>query len=183
MGKRGPPPLPTEIKKARGTHQKCRDAPNAVTAPPGAPRRPAGLNRVARAKWDELVPRLLELRVLSVLDGQALESYCRAFAVWRKFQALAEAEPIVETVFGPKVNPAAVAAVKWSGVLKEWGDRLGLSPSSRTRVSGAGGAGGKKDDPREKARAFLFGQRGAAAGAPGGPALTALPGGKAGSGA
>lgn len=167
MGKRGPPPLPTAIKKARGTHQKCRDAPNAVEAPVGAPPRPSGLegDKVAAAKWDEVLPKLLELKVVSELDGQALESYCRAYSRWVAYQALAEAEPIVETVFGPKVNPSAGEARKWAAILNACGDRLGLSPSARTRVSSAGGK--PKDDAKAKARAFLF--RGG---------LQAIPGGK-----
>lgn len=142
MGRRGPPPKPTALKKREGTFRKDRAARNEIVAPPGAPPRPPGLDDVASAHWDELVPVLLERGTLAVEDGALLEAHCRAFALWRQYQEIAEAKPIIETMYGPRVNPAAAEARQWEARATQTGDRLGLNASARSRV-------GKPDGPRK----------------------------------
>lgn len=141
MGKRGPPPKPSAQKKFEGTYRKDRAAHNEIVAPPGAPLKPAGLDDVASAHWDELVPVLLERGTLAVEDGAILEAHCRAYSTWRGYQEIAESEPMVETPWGPKVNPAAGEARQWEARLTQTGDRLGLNASARSRV-------GKQDKPK-----------------------------------
>jgi P27 family predicted phage terminase small subunit len=155
MGRRGPPPLPTALKKARGTFQPCRAPEQEMVPTPGAPPCPADLDKIARAKWDEIVPQLMEQGVLSTLDGQILEAYCRSYSLWKVYALKAEKAPMIKTPFGPKVNPAAAEARKWETLVNQCGDRLGLSPSARTRV----GVPKKPDaeDAKTKAAKFLFG--------------------------
>lgn len=172
MGKRGPRPLPTALKKARGTHQKCRAPAQEMAPAPGLPPCPAYLDRIAREFWEELVPQLSELGVLTKIDGKTLEGLCTNYSAAVKFQKLADRKPMVDTLWGPKVNPAVGEARKSWALLKQFAAEFGLSPSSRTRVGGP--AESKKSDAEqkvEKAAAFLFG---------GGGRLTALPGGKSG---
>jgi P27 family predicted phage terminase small subunit len=134
MGKRGPPPKPSSQKKLEGTYRPDRAARNEVVAPPGAPAVPDRLPAAARVKWDELVPILLERRTLSIEDGAILEEHCRAYAMWRRYQADAEKRLMVKTPFGPKVNPAAGEARKWEAIVRQTGDRLGVNASARSRV-------------------------------------------------
>jgi P27 family predicted phage terminase small subunit len=141
VGKRGPPPKPTAQKRFEGTYRKDRAARNEVIAPPGAPAQPEGLDEVALAKWAELIPLLLERGTVSKEDGGILEAHCRAYSTWRKFQRLAEKQPMIKTPFGPRVNPAASEARQWESRLTQTGDRLGLNASARSRV-------GKPDKPK-----------------------------------
>ncbi len=144
MGRRGPPPKPSSVKKLEGTFRKDRAARSEIEAPPGAPAIPAGLKGDALAKWNELVPILLERKTLSVEDGAILEAHCRAYGTWRAFQAKADAQPMVKTPFGPKVNPAAGEARQWESRVTQTGDRLGLNASARSRVGKPEGQKGPK---------------------------------------
>lgn len=150
MGKRGPAPKPSALKKLQGTYRPDRAARNEVVAPAGAPPRPE-FNKVAGAKWDELMPLLLERGTIAREDGVLLEQFCRFYSQWLTYQAAAEKKPMEKTPFGIKVNPANEAALKLEGRLTAIGDRLGLSASARSKVSAP-------DKPKEedKTEAFLF---------------------------
>lgn len=56
--------------------------------PVGAPPRPDVLSAEAVAEWDELVPALISLGIVSQLDGMALATYCQAVADWRRYQRM-----------------------------------------------------------------------------------------------
>lgn len=151
MGRRGPPPKPTALKKLEGTYRPDRAASNEVVAPVQAPPRP-DLKGVAAAKWDEIVPILLARGTLSLEDGAILEAYCRGYDMWARYQRAAEKSPIVKTPFGPKVNPAAGEARKWETRLTTMGDRLGLNAAARSRVSAP-----EKRPEGDATEDFLFG--------------------------
>ena len=153
MGRRGPPPKPTAQKKLEGTFRPDRAAHNEVIAPPGSPRRPADLTPAAAAKWDEIMPLLLARATLSEEDGAVLEAHCRAYAMWKRYQSLAEVAPVLrDKQFGIRINPAAAEARQWETRMTITGDRLGLSASSRSRVSAAEKPPSKEDETE----AFLF---------------------------
>jgi P27 family predicted phage terminase small subunit len=135
MGKRGPPPLPTAVKKLRGTHRKDRAAPHELAPPPGVPVCPKRLDKLAREEWDRIVPQLAELGVLTELDGSALETYCFHWSQAVKYRRLAGKQPMVKTPWGPKPNPAGAEARKHDDIVKQYQDRFGLSPSARSRVN------------------------------------------------
>ncbi len=155
MGKRGPPPKPSALKQLQGTHRPDRAARNEVVAPPGVPRRPDDLPETAAAKWDELVPLLLERGTLSLEDGAILETHCRAYAQMLAYQGQAEKKPIIKTPYGPKVNPAAGEARKWMAIVTQTGDRLGANASARSRVGAEPKA--SKPDAEEEMKRKVFG--------------------------
>lgn len=155
MGRRGPPPKPSAQKRLEGTFRKDRAVKNEVQAPPGAPAKPKDLPKIAAARWDELVPILLDRRTLAVEDFGILEAYCRGYSIWVGYQKEAEKKPIVKTPFGPKVNPAAGEARKWETRLTTMGDRLGLNASARSRVSAKGQP--TTPDKKDTTKDFLFG--------------------------
>ncbi len=153
MGKRGPAPKPSALKKLQGTFRPDRAARNEVIAPTKEPPRPKTLKGAAAAKWDELVPILLERGTVSSEDGIALEQLCRFWAQWLKYQALADKKPMIETMYGPKVNPATDTALKLEQRLTALGDRLGLSASARSKVSAP-----EKPPAEDQTEAFFFGK-------------------------
>jgi P27 family predicted phage terminase small subunit len=127
MGRRGPPPKPAALKKAQGTFRKSREkARDGVAMPAGAPPCPASLKGAARAVWEEVVPALIELGTLSKVDGGVLESYCRSLAQARKLDDVSKSEPVVDTPFGPKINPAIPVLVKLWPVVERLAFALGL---------------------------------------------------------
>lgn len=152
MGKRGPRPKPTAIKKLEGTYRKDR-APAAEMDPhKGIPARPAYLSKLAAAEWDRVVPQLAELGVLTLVDGGVLEGYCSNYGIAVAMQLKADKTPIVKTPFGPKTNPAVGEARKAWALARQYAAELGLSPAARTRVSAP-----PKPTEEDKTEAFLFG--------------------------
>jgi P27 family predicted phage terminase small subunit len=151
MGRRGPPAKPSAIKKAQGTFRKDRVAGNEMEMPVGAPECPAYLDAVARALWQRVVPRLMEAKVLSKIDGAALEGFCANYSQAVRSQKIADRQAYVDTPFGPKVHPAVGNARKAWAIVRQFAAEFGLTPAARTRVSMAEGDSGGADDE------FLFG--------------------------
>lgn len=138
-------PLPTAVKKLRGNPGK-RALNAAEPAPPvGVPQMPKGLGKVAAAEWRSIVPDLIQLGVLTKVDGKALAAYCHAFARW--FQAEREVErhgiiveePILlmgeETGFVRlKKNPACNVSETAMKIMKSFLVEFGMTPAARSRV-------------------------------------------------
>lgn len=152
MGKRGPPPKPTALKKLQGTFRPDRAPSNEFKPAVGAPAKPDYLDDIASAQWDRVVAQLSEHKVLATVDGAALEAFCVNYSAAVRFQKRADAKPMVKTPFGVKVNPACGEARKHWALVKQFGAEFGLTPSSRTRV-GTKPPADKKDETAD----FLFG--------------------------
>jgi P27 family predicted phage terminase small subunit len=154
MGKRGPPPKPTAQKKLEGTYRKDRDPTQGhdFQPPEGVPAMPKWLDKEAKAEWARVVPILTEGKVLSLLDGGALERYCVAYSNWVKAQRDVQKNGfVVKTPFGPQKNPAVKIAQDERAAAMRLGQELGLSPSARTRVKVA-----EKPAETDKTEEFLF---------------------------
>lgn len=155
MGRRGPPPKPTAQKRLEGTYRKDRDpsAGAAFEPPLGVPVPPKWLDKEARAEWNRVVPLLVEGKVLSELDGGALERYVVAHGNWVKAQRdLQRKGPVIKTPFGLQANPNVKISQVERQAAKQLAQELGLSPSARTRVKVAEKPAAAKDN----AEAFLF---------------------------
>jgi phage terminase small subunit len=82
-----------------------------------------------------VAPALVVAGMLAERDGGALEAYCREYARWLVLQMAAGNEPIVETPFGPKANPAGVEARKvHREVIQPLELALGLHYAARSRL-------------------------------------------------
>jgi P27 family predicted phage terminase small subunit len=109
----------------------------------------------AKSKWDELIPKLERTGVLTEIDGDALAQYCTAFANWKQYEQLAARLPPVMKVGKSgymQQAPMVAATMKASTLVARLAERLGLDPSSRSRIVVTGGT---EDDAEE----FLFGQK------------------------
>jgi P27 family predicted phage terminase small subunit len=140
MSRRGPAPTPTKIKAARGSWRakinRREPAPE-----PGAPPRPQWLAVEARAYWDELVPELLRLGVLSLIDAKALARYCQTWARWRKADEWIQQHGLTYPIKDKDGNVAAVQQWPEVGIFNKLSAQLlrleqefGLTPAARTRV-------------------------------------------------
>ena len=80
----GRPPVPTSLKILRGNPGN-RPISHAEPLPPAAsPDPPPGLGEVALARWNEVAPLLLAMKVFTAADRPALERYCLVYEQWAK---------------------------------------------------------------------------------------------------
>lgn len=141
MGRRGPPPKPTALKRLSGSWRADinQDEPQ---PPEGIPLPPDFLSEQALLYWKRLVPMLDEMGLLTKADGDALAMYCQSLA------RLAECEKIINeegstyktfTSSGElsqiKMRPEARLAKEMYGIVNRLGKEFGLSPSARAHLN------------------------------------------------
>ena len=133
---KGRPPTPTALKKMAGTLRPSRANRAEPTPKTGTPKPPTDLDDRARAQWDYYAPLLSACKVLTLADRECLACYC--VAAGRRAQAeeeLSKHGPVVKSPSGyPIQNPFLAIANKAMEQMLKWGQELGLSPSSRTRI-------------------------------------------------
>lgn len=137
MGIRGPAPKPTMIKMIQGNPGKRPLNHNEPQPDLSAPECPEYLDAVARVEWDRLVKILLAMRVLTEADYIALGNLCQAYSTLIDAQKkLSKAGILYKTKSGyiqqsPLLGIVNSQMALINALLRE----LGLTPSSRTRVS------------------------------------------------
>ena len=136
MGHRGPPPTPTELKRLRG-NPGCRRLNDDEPKPAkGAPRMPAWMGRVAKDKWASTLKELSKLGVMTIVDGDALATYCVTWGRWRAAEAALEEHGQTMTVNGAvKARPEVSIAAKLVLVVRQYQREFGLTPSSRSALT------------------------------------------------
>src|SRR5262249_16872713 len=80
MGLRGPTPEPSALKRLKGNpgRRPLNEAePQPNRTPPTCPN---WLDDIAKAKWAQIAPELIQLGLLTSVDGDSFAAYCQAFA-------------------------------------------------------------------------------------------------------
>lgn len=140
MGARGPLPKPTEVLRLSGSWRANlnREEP---TPPKEPPPKPGWLSEEAGAAWDQIVPRLEEMKVLARIDANALARYCELWVEWR--QALTfirkhgQTYPIKDGYGKIKALgqfPQVALVHKLSQALSRLEAEFGMTPSARSRI-------------------------------------------------
>lgn len=139
MGRR---PLPTALHQLHGNpgkRRRNRDEPRPRVDPNPVP--PDYLPPDARAKWDELVPLLLRLGLLTVVDHTALALYCSAYARFleaeRKINELGEV--IIDKRGVARRSPWLLLQRTATRQMVTIGGQFGMTPADRARLLGGGG--------------------------------------------
>ena len=148
--RRGPKPVPTKLKLARGSRQPINlNEPKPTVS---KPRCPSHLSVAAKAEWRRISPRLVREGLLTHLDERALALYCEAYSLWVEAkQKVADTGLVVTTEKGNVIqNPYLGIANKAAKQMLEILVEFGMTPSSRTRVTAV--KDGDAGDP--KARFF-----------------------------
>ena len=119
--------------------------PDEPTPPVGA-KMPEGLSDEAQKQWSRVAPMLEQAGILTEIDADALELYCEAYARWR--HANAQIAKFGVVVKSPNANfpiqsPYLAISNKAFEQMRQIIAEFGMTPSSRTRVSRAPGAGKK----------------------------------------
>lgn len=146
MGKRGPAPKPTTLKKLEGNPGKR--ALNASEPRPAAklPTCPRHLSKEARSEWRRITKELAEMKLLTAVDRAALAAYCQCWARWVEIEL--ELQAIDPETNMPKheligstdkgydfANPLLGAANNALKQMKLFLVEFGMTPSSRSRIS------------------------------------------------
>lgn len=142
MGKRGPRPMPTAMKLARGNPGKRRVNTREPKPQSGTPECPDWLDEEARVCWAELVPQLEHSGVLTRIDRQALAIYCDTWSRWRAACAFVrkhgEFIPVKDEQGKLKYLhqfPQVGIAQKLLTNLLRYQQEFGLTPSSRSGLA------------------------------------------------
>jgi P27 family predicted phage terminase small subunit len=136
MGKRGPKPTPTNIRKIRGA-QDSKLAKNEPEFGVGVGTPPAHLPHLGKKCWNEIAPMLTRAGVISPADAKALEMYCFIYAEWRQaIKALKREGSVMTHSTGSRQVSAEYTVAK--GLLEQLlklSREFGMTPSSRTSIN------------------------------------------------
>jgi len=156
MGRRGPPPLPTAVKSARGTLRPDRTNPDEPRVVVCEPEMPTGLEAPARARWRHWCAVLLDLGVLSAECGPALESLVRAeLRVRAARRAVAKFGALTKD--GLERSAAARELDAAESEFRRWCTEFGATPAARSRVRATKPSAPAKPTAREQAKRRFFG--------------------------
>ena len=144
MGRRGPSPKPTALKLLQGNPGKRPLNEREPKPRKDMPRCPAWLSSEAKKVWRRLVPELRAMRVLTIVDGDALAAYCQTFARWRAAEEYlarhGDVYPIRDEARRIKCMqqfPQVAIARSLLQILRAYQQEFGLTPSSRTGIRAA----------------------------------------------
>lgn len=144
-------PKPTALKKLAGNPGHYPLNTEEPTPDTGVPEMPKGLRPTARREWKRITRDLMQLGVLTVIDGKALAMYCDAYADWQEAQrdcvkhGLVLDAPVLDDANQPiviagraltvrKVNPAFTVKTSAMKTMKAFLIEFGLTPASRSKL-------------------------------------------------
>jgi len=152
MALSGQKPIPTKLKMLRGNPGK-RPLPEHEPRPASEmPSPPSVLGDIALEEWYRIGPELQRIGVLTMADRSCLASYCKVYERWCMADShLKSSEDLVNmTGTGTLAqNPYVSIANKAMELMHKFGVELGLTPSSRTRMTG------RKDEEIDELESFL----------------------------
>ena len=126
-----------EIKSLRGTFRKDRDGDRTEAKMPPVTdiaklKRPEWLDDDAVAAWDEVLPLLIEMGVITFADRHLLIAFVCAVSRLKSAEREIEANGlIVQGSTGPKKNPAVSVSDESMKMIRGLSSDLGLTPASR----------------------------------------------------
>jgi P27 family predicted phage terminase small subunit len=141
MGRRGPAPEPTVLRVLRGNPSKTPI--NDLEPQPSAfgIETPDWLEGAALDKWNQMLPRLLSMKVMTVADQETLARYCALWEQWKKnYDFVRQGGDVLVirdeagTVKFMQQTPQATAMKQLATMLLTIEQQFGMTPSSRTQV-------------------------------------------------
>jgi P27 family predicted phage terminase small subunit len=145
MGRRGPAPKPSALRKLDGQPVVRGEA----KPRPVRPVCPEYLDEIAQGEWERVVPELERIGLLSCVDGAALEGYCISYSLAVRAAKKLGKGMTFKTQTGYMAQRPEVAIL--NNALKQvraFCAEFGLSPAGRARMAIPGEA--EADDPMEK---------------------------------
>ena len=137
MGERGPAPKPTVLRVIEGNPGKQAINKREPQPRPVAPTCPQWMATEAKAEWKRIAPELERIGLLTMVDKAVLAGYCQSWAEWRSsVEYLRSSGATITTPSGYiQQRPEVAMGQKARKDMLVFGAQLGLSPSSRGRMS------------------------------------------------
>lgn len=136
---------PDALKKAQGNPGGRPLNESGPIATLGAPDKPP-LSAIASQEWDDIVPQLMQMGVLTQVDGKALAAYCSTYEQWQQAEKMIKKYGLVTQSMGQlRKNPAVGIKSDALKLMKSFLIEFGLTPSSRSKLHLEPQA--KEDDP------------------------------------
>ena len=136
MGKRGPAPKPTVMKRLQGNPGRRPLNKREPKPTKSKPRCPSYLNDEAKREWRRLVGPLYDAGLLTAIDQNALAVYCDTVALWIEATRQVNKTGLVgKTKNGNLIqNPYLNIANRAKRDALRFMQEFGLTPSSRARI-------------------------------------------------
>lgn len=141
MGKRGPRPQPTQLKIMRGNPGRRTISKQEPLPPADGVVMPSHLGDVASVKWEELLPLLQSVKVMTRADTEALARYCDTYEWWLATRAKLKKDGDTYPILNDKgeikyiaQRPEVSIANKLAMQLRQLESDFGLSPAARTSL-------------------------------------------------
>ena len=142
---------PVELKELRGTNRADRAAVEPIRFEPirDNPDPPPYFGVIATGEWNRILDQYKLVKIFSKLDLPSIAIYCKAVekvheievglhdGTYQEFNTANEKGYL-------QIHPIISVLTKAKDDVKVFGERLGVTPVSRTKISGL--LGGKKDD-------------------------------------
>jgi P27 family predicted phage terminase small subunit len=145
MGKRGPAPVPTNLRLLHGETRPSRINRDEPKPRELSPPKPEWLSSAAAEEWDRVIPDVIAMRSARAVDASALAAYCEAVARFRTAsQVVAVAGLMIKDRDGSlRRNPAVSQARDASAEMRSWAREFGFTPAARQplRIEHSVGAG------------------------------------------
>ena len=155
MGRRGPAPKPTALKRLAGNPGHRPLNKNEPRFPAGVPPCPDFVlkDKIALAEWKRAVPELLRMGVLSEIFGTALAAYCMSYSQWQRAEIILRKEGSTYTMRNGTTctHPAVGIARQAMAATRVWAAEFGMTPASRSRLH----ITTQDEEENEKARRFF----------------------------
>lgn len=135
-----PKPMPAKLRLIGGRGPGRDSGGRKVEAPPAftryAPERPDDLSAEAAKHWDEIVPELARLELLTPSHAGGLEIMCETWSRWREAQELVREEGVLGENSQGRVRHPAVAVVEAaSREYRAWAGEFGLTLATEGRLN------------------------------------------------
>ena len=132
---RGRPPKPTKLRQLEGVPGHSRPINDREPQPTGPLEKPDFVTGPAAEEWDRAVGAMPD-GLYTAADAPVLAVYCVAWVLFRNALAQVAREGMTAVgSTGQKVaHPGLAVVAKQSEIILRASDRLGMSPSARTRL-------------------------------------------------
>jgi phage terminase small subunit len=132
--------MPTALRVLRGNPQKRplnQHEPKPDAIDPEIPEELHG-NPIAAKEWKSAIVPAIRIGQITIADRALAIVHCELWSSWRRELAAAAKGPIVITAGAqniPRPNPARVQALRTGGLLAHVDEKLGLTPTARSRIN------------------------------------------------
>lgn len=136
----GRPKQPDELKKIKGTLQKCRVNQDAPKTLPGIPENPIGLDHMGKLAYKELAEDLYRLKVITPEDRSILFQAAEALSDYRRYKKILKKSGEVYVVIDKMGNKHFNARPEVKMKKDSWEMfhkcliQCGLTPATRSRL-------------------------------------------------